>query len=148
MTSKPLHSISWGIPLHSWLYFTKEMRQNWSSFHQHLTKNWIRILEVHKKHLRFISKYYHFIFKWLLCKSWQRVFWRRKYRPIEVTKYALWNILMSNLEMLYSLISRVNLKGSRYTEDILPNLKMTVSDTIIVVLLTQLGSIFQIMIYS
>ena len=50
--------------------------------------------------------------------------------------------------MLYSLISRVNLKGSRYTEDILPNLKMTVSDTIIVVLLTQLGGIFQIMIYS
>ena len=31
--------------------------------------------------------------------------------------------------MFYFLISRVNLKGSRYTEDILPSLKMTVSDT-------------------
>lgn len=26
-------------------------------------------------------------------------------------------------------MSRVNMKGSRYTEDLLPNLKMTVSDT-------------------
>ena len=31
-------------------------------------------------------------------------------------------------------MSRVNMKGSRYTEDILANLKMTVSDTNIVVI--------------
>lgn len=33
-------------------------------------------------------------------------------------------------EILFSFsMSRVNMKGSRYTEDLLPNLKMTVSDT-------------------
>ena len=78
--------------------------------------------------LRLSIRYYDFIIKWSRgCNlKADSEFTERSINQLKLPRTVF---IYFNVRIYVFLFSRVNMKGSRYTQDLLPNLKMTVSHT-------------------